>query len=115
MDVSNLSDEQVYELAVPIWENMSKGSNNSDYEMFSSSFSSSLKKHVNRERFESQCKEIPLLTSLGASTPLACIRRKKGVTVIFRQLSTSLEGEFLGQLTLYGTKDKNEVINAQVY
>jgi hypothetical protein len=115
MDVSKLSDEEVYELAEPIWENMRKGSNNVDYETFSCFFSASLKGRVNKERFENQCKEFPLLTSLGAATPVACIRRKEGVTVIFRQLSTRLEGEFVGQLTLAGTHEKNKVINAQVY
>ena len=115
MDLSDLSDEQIYELAAPIWNKMNKGSNSVDYETFSSSFSVSLKERVNKERFENQCKGFPLLTSLGAATPVACIRRKEGVTVIFRQLSTRLEGEFIGQLTLSGAKDKSEVINAQVY
>lgn len=115
VDLSDLSDEQIYELAAPIWNKMNKGSNSVDYETFSSSFSVSLKERVNKERFENQCKEFPLLTSLGAATPVACIRRKEGVTVIFRQLSTRLEGEFIGQLTLSGAKEKSEVINAQVY
>jgi hypothetical protein len=115
MNISNLSDEKIYELADPIWDNMRKGSNLVDYETFSCFFSASLKERLNKERFENQCKEFPLLTSLGAATPVACIRRKEGVTVIFRQFSTRLEGEFVGQLTLSGTHAQNEVINAQVY
>lgn len=115
MDLSDLSDEQIYDLARPIWKMMSKGSNSINYETFSSSFCVSLKERVNKERFENQCKEFPLLTSLGSATPVACIRRKEGVTVVFRQLSTRFEGEFIGQLTLSGTNEKNEVINAQVY
>jgi hypothetical protein len=115
MGVFNLSDEEIYALAEPIWGNMCKGSNNVDYEAFSCFFSASFKERVDKERFENQCKEFPLLTSLGAATPVACIRRKEGVTVIFRQLSTRLEGEFVGQLTLAGTDEKNAVINAQVY
>lgn len=115
VDISSLSNEQVYQLAVPLWETMKKGSNTVDYEKFSTFFSHSFKQLVDRERFERQCKEFPLLTSLGEATPVACIRRKEGVTIIFRQLSTILEGEFIGQLTLAGTAEKNEVIAAQVY
>lgn len=115
MDLSDLSDEQIYELAAPIWDKMSKGLNNIDYETFSSSFCVSQKEQVNKERFDNQCKTLPLLTCLGVATPVACIIRKEGVTVVFWQLSTCLEGEFIGQLTLSGTKEKNEVINAQVY
>jgi len=115
VEITSLSDTQTYEIAEPIWEKMKIGSNTVDYETFSSFFSEDLKNLVTRERFESQCKEFPLLTSLGKATPIACIRRKDGITVIFRQLSTTLEGEFIGQLTLSGTEEKHEVINAQVY
>lgn len=115
MEISKLSDEHIYQLATPVWENMKKGSNAVDYEKFSSSFSQTFKNRVDKSRFESQCKEFPLLTSLGQATPVACIRRKEGVTVIFRQLSTKLEGEFIVQVTLSGTSEKYEVINAQAY
>ena len=115
MDLARLSDEEIYVLASHIWQNMTKGSNSIDYEIFSRSFHVSLKEKLTKERFKEQCKEFPLLTCLGTATPVACIRRKEGVTVIFRQFSTSLEGEFVGQLTLSGTKEKHEVINAQVY
>ena len=115
MDLARLSDSQAYQIAEPIWEKMKIGSNTVHYETFSSSFSGELKELVTRERFEGQCKEFPLLTSLGKSTPVACIRRGEGITIIFKQLSTTLEGEFVGQLTLSGTHENQKVINAQVY
>ena len=115
MNLVDLPDIQAFEFATPIWEKMKAGSNEVDYEQFSSSFSQDLKKLVTKERFESQCGEFPLLTSLGESNPIACIRRKEGITVIYRQLSSALEGEFIGQLTLSGTQESYEVVNAQVY
>ena len=113
--MTKLSDAQAFELAAPIWEKIKIASNAADYESFSSSFSEELRKLVTRERFESQCKEFPLLTSLGSAMPIACIRRKEGITVIFRQFSTTLEGEFVGQLTLSGTHEEPKVTNVQVY
>lgn len=64
---------------------------------------------------KTQSSEIPLLTSLAEVSPVACIRRNEGVTVIFRQFNHSLEGEYIGQLTLAGTLEEHEVVNAQVY
>lgn len=94
---------------------MSASSKNIDYEAFSARFSDQLKGQVTKERLETQCNDIPLLTSLAEAIPIACIRRKEGVTVLFRQSSHSLEGEFDGQLTLDGTLEEHEVVNAQVY
>lgn len=115
MDLKSLSEEQIYLLSAPIWEAMSAASKYVDYEMFSARFSSSLKNLITKERFESQCQALPLLTSLSEAIPVACIRRSEGVTVIFKQFSHSLEGEFIGQLTLSGTLEEQEVVNAQVY
>ena len=115
MELVKLSDAQAFELATPIWERMKAGSNEINYKIFSSDFSQELKNLVTRDRFEGQCKEFPLLTSLGESESAACIRRKDGITIIYRQLSRALEGEFIGQLTLSGTIEKNEVVNVQVY
>lgn len=115
MDISTLSDDKVYEVAIPIWETMMQGSNAINFELFSNSFSSELKERIGKEKFERQCKEFPLLTSLAKAEPIACIRRHDGVTVIFRQLSTQLEGEYIGQVRLSGETNNIEVTDAQVY
>lgn len=106
MELLNLSDEQIYEIANPIWESMTQASNTIDYE---------LKRRVTKDKFENQCKEVTLLTSLGNATPVACIRRDDGVTIIFKLLSTKLTGEFVGQLRLSGTSNNVIVTDAQVY
>lgn len=115
MNLASLSDHQIFDIAEPIWETQKRGSNAIDHETFSSHFAKALKEKITKERLEKQCEQFPLLTSLGPSSPVACIRRKEGVTVLFRQLSTTLEGEFIGQLTLSGTSESHEVIDAQVY
>jgi len=106
LELLNLSDEQIYEIANPIWESMTQASNTIDYE---------LKRRVTKDKFENQCKEVTLLTSLGNATPVACIRRDDGVTIIFKLLSTKLTSEFVGQLRLSGTSNNVIVTDAQVY
>lgn len=115
MDLRQLTDQDIYPLAQTIWDAMSRASRDIDYNTFCQAFSDALKQRISRERYESQCQEFPLLTSLSHAEPVACIRRSEGVTVIFRQFSSQLEGEFIGQLTLAGTAEQHEVVNAQVY
>jgi len=115
LELLNLSDEQIYEIANPIWESMTQASNTIDYELFSNKFNDELKRRVTKDKFENQCKEVTLLTSLGNATPVACIRRDDGVTIIFKLLSTKLTGEFVGQLRLSGTSNNVIVTDAQVY
>jgi len=115
MDLSELTENEVYRLAIPVWKEIIKGSNTMDFDVFSSSFTEELKNRIGREKFENQCNEFPLLTSLGAAEPVACIWRDKGVTVLFRQHSTKLEGEFVGQIRLNGSTESIEVTDVQVY
>lgn len=115
MNLSTLSDKELYEAAIPIWELMKEGSNLIDYEIFSTAFSDELVERLKKEKFEEQCRKIPLLTSLGDSEPIAVIRREEGVTIIFRLFSSKLKGEFLAQIKLLGTIDNIEVSDAQVY
>ena len=96
-------------LAEPIWMNIIDGSNKSDYKLFSVSFSEDLKQKTTEERFQSQRNEFPLLTSLTKDVKfIDCIRSESGITVLWKQKSSELAGEFLGQLTL---DEKNGNVN----
>jgi len=115
MDISELPEKQVYEIAAPMWKIIIKGSNEIDFELFSSSFSEELKDRIGKDKFEKQCNEFPLLTSLGSFEPVACFRRENGVTIVFRQFSTRLKGEFIGQLRLIQSEGRTEITELQVY
>lgn len=114
--MNDLSDTEIYKIAAPIWENMNKCSNNIDYEGFSTHFSKGLKNLITQTRFVEQCKNHKLLTSLKlGATPVACIRRAEGVGVVFKQLSTELEGEFIGSIVLSESAGTVEVLDATIY
>lgn len=111
-----ITDEEIFKIARPIWKNMNASSNQIDYEGFSRDFSNELKKIITKGRFEAQCKKHKILTSLIADAePIACIRRKEGIGVIFRQLSSSQEGEFMGNLIISLENGKAEVLDATIY
>jgi len=115
MTIHNHPDDEIYEAAIPIWEEMMRGSNAIDYDLFSKDFSVELKERVKKDNFEKQCNSEPLLTNLGTAIPIACIRREDSVTIIFKLLSTALKGEFVGQIRLSGTIKNLKVTDAQVY
>ena len=114
--MKKITDEEVFEIARPIWINMNICSNNVDYEGFSRDFSDKLKETLTKERFEVQCGKHEILTSLIPNAePLACIRRKEGYGIIFRQLSSTQEGEFMGNLIINLADGKAKVIDATIY
>lgn len=114
--MKQLTDEEVYKIAKPIWINMNDCSNKTDYFGFTKDFGDELKAKITKERFEEQCKNHPILTSLviGAE-PVACIRRKEGYGIVFRQLSTTQQGEFMGNLIIDCSGVKPVVIDATIY
>ena len=114
--VKNLTDEEIFKIARPIWVNMNICSNNVDYVGFSRDFSDKLRETLTIDRFESQCEKHEILTSLiPHAEPLACIRRKEGFGIVFRQLSSTQEGEFMGNLIINISDGKAEVIDATIY
>ena len=116
VNMDSFSDQEIFEIASPIWENMSVNSNAGNYARFSKDFSDDLKRLITEERLMTQSKEFPLLTSLVLeATPIGCIRRVDGVCVLFRQLSSELPGEFLGKLKLINYNGTYKVSDAQVY
>ena len=115
MSITRHTNSEISEVAHPIWLNLIKGSNQIDYSVFSKDFSPELKKRITEERFASQCKQFPILTSLSEDFEfIDCIRRKDAITVLWRLGSTKLEGEFLGALTLNETSPGVQVIEASV-
>ena len=116
MSLPTYTNAEIHKLAEPIWMNIIDGSNQGDYKLFSMSFSEDLKQKITEERFRSQRNEFPLLTSLSKDIKfIDCIRRESGITVLWKQNSSKLAGEFLGQLTL-DEKDGNvNVIAVSVY
>jgi len=114
--MNEMSDKEIFEIAAPIWNSLNSASNNKNYEEFSKQFSSKLKAFLTKERFLEQCNKHKLLSTLviGAE-PVACIRRSEGVGVVFKQLSSGLSGEFMGNLVLTNTSGGVEILDVTIY
>ena len=116
MNLLNKSDDEIIKIANPIWENLVRSSNNKDYGSFTKDFSSQMLYGANEVELGKQWANNKLLTSLSEKQEfLGCIRRDKFITVLYKQRSNTVAGEFLGRLVLGLEGDAIKVFGATIY
>jgi len=101
MNITEKTDDEIRDIAVPIWEEQLKYSNQGDYYKFVKNFSNDVLASINPEVAAQQFAEDKLTRSLSAKYDyLGLLRRGGQVTCLFRVFSTEKEGEFLGRMVL---------------
>ena len=116
MNLLDKSDDEITKIANPIWENLVRSSNNKDYGSFTKDFSSQMLYGANEVELGKQWANNKLLTSLSEKQEfLGCIRRDKFITVLYKQKSNTVSGEFLGRLVLGLEGDMVKVFGATIY
>ena len=116
MNLLDKSDDEIIKIANPIWENLVRSSNNKDYGSFTKDFSSQMLYGANEVELGKQWANNKLLTSLSEKQEfLGCIRRDKFITVLYKQKSDTVSGEFLGRLVLGLEGDMVKVFGATIY
>ena len=116
MNLLEKSDEEIIEIANPIWDNLVKASNIKDYGGFTKDFSSQMLFGANEVELGKQWANNKLLVSLSDKKEVfGCLRRNLHVTVLYKQTSNTVPGEFLGRLVL-GVEDAEvKVFGATIY
>ena len=113
MKLLEKTDEEILKIANPIWDNLIKCSNNKDYSGFTRDFSAQMLYGANEIELGKQWSNNKLLTSLSTQKDfLGCLRRNNFVSVIFKQKSDTVSGDFLGRLVLGVEDDKIKVFGA---
>ena len=108
MNLLEKSDQEILDIANPLWDNLVNSSNKKDYFEFVKNFSAKMLFGANEVEIGKQWANNKLLTSLSEDKQfIGCLRRDNFVTVLFKQRSNELKGDFLGRLVL-GIED-NEV------
>ena len=116
MNLLEKTDQEIIDLAKPIWENLVRSSNIKDYGGFTRDFSSQMLFGANEVELGKQRSNNKLLTSLSDKyEAFGCLRRNLHVTVLFKQTSKDVPGEFLGRLVLGIEDDEIKVFGATIY
>ena len=116
MNLLEKSDEEIIEIANPIWDNLVRSSNVKDYGGFTKDFSSQMLFGANEVELGKQWANNKLLTDLSDKKEVfGCLRRDLYVTVLFKQTSNTVPGEFLGRLVLGVEDDEVKVFGATIF
>ena len=116
MKLLEKTDEEILKISNPIWDNLIKCSNNKDYSGFTRDFSAQMLYGANEVEIGKQWANNKLLTSLSKKREfLGCLRRNNFVTVLFKQMSDTVPGDFIGRLVLGVEDDKVKVFGATIF
>ena len=116
MNLLKKTDEEITKIANPIWDNLVKTSNKKDYGGFTRDFSSQMLFGANEVELGKQWANNELLTSLSDKKKvLGCLRRNLHVTVLYKQTSNTVPGDFLGRLVLGVEDNEVKVFGATIY
>ena len=116
MSIIDKSDEELFKIAEPIWDNLVKSSNIKDYGGFTKDLSSQMLYGANEVELGKQWANNKLISTLSEGCKaFGCIRRGLYVTILYKQTSTKIPGEFLGRLVLGDEGDTVKVFGATIF
>ena len=116
MSLENKKDEEIFKIAEPLWDNLIKSSNMKDYGGFTKDFSSQMLYGANEVELGKQWANNKLLTNLSIKKEfLGCLRRNEFVTILFKQKSDTIPGDFLGRLVLGMEGEEVKIFGATIF
>ena len=116
MDILSKNDDEIYEIAKPIWDNLVRSSNLKDYGGFTKDFSTQMLFGANEVELGKQWSNNELIINLNETyEPFGTLRRGEHITVLIKQTNKKISGEFLGRLVLGIEDGKIKVFGATIY
>jgi len=116
MNLIEMSDEKILEIANPIWNGLIESSNKKDYGGFTKHFSKEMLFGANEVEIGKQWAGNKMLTSLSTDYHFfGCLRRNEHVTVLYKQGSDEVEGDFLGRLVLGIEDEEVKIFGATIF
>ena len=116
MDLLKKSDEEIYAIARPFWENLVRASNMKDYGGFTRDFSTQMLFGANEVELGKQWANNKIITNLNETyEPFGTLRRGDHITVLIKQTNKEVPGEFLGRLVLGVEDGEVKIFGATIY
>ena len=116
MDLLAKSDEEIFAIGKPFWENLVRSSNLKDYGGFTKDFSTQMLFGANEVELGKQWANNKIITNLHETfKPFGCLRRGVHITVLIKQTNKEISGEFLGRLVLGVEDNVVKVFGATIY
>ena len=116
MNLLEKTNEEILEIADPLMDELVASSNKRDYLGFIKHFSKEMLMGANEIEMGKQWTKNKMLSSLSVEREfLGCLRRGDYVSILYKQTSDEVPGEFLGRLVLGTEGDEIKVFGATIY
>ena len=116
MDLLAKTDQEIFTIAKPLWENLVRSSNLKDYGSFTKDFSTQILFGANEVELGKQWSNNELITNLNETyQPFGTLRRGEHITVLIKQTNKKIPGEFLGRLVLGVEDGEIKVFGSTIY
>ena len=116
MNLLEKSDDEIIEIAKPIWDNLVRSSNLKDYGGFTKDFSTQMLFGANEVELGKQWANNKIITNLNETyEPFGTLKRGDHITVLIKQTNKEISGEFLGRLVLGLEGDEVKIFGATIY
>lgn len=116
MNINDRTDEEILEIAHPLWDDLVKYSNEGQYSKFIKHFSYNLLLGLNEVEVGKQFAHSELARNLVEERDfLGLIRRGQHVTVLYRVRSKAREGEWLGRMVLGYENGQVKIFAASIF
>lgn len=116
MNIIDKTDEEILEIAHPMWDDLIKYSNKGQYGKFIRHFSYDLLLGLNEVEMGKQFVHSELSRNLVEERDyLALIRRGQHVSVLYRVRSKTKEGEWLGRMVIGYEKGEVKIFAASIF
>ena len=116
MDILSKTDDEIFKLAKPIWDNLVKSSNLKDYGGFTRDFSTQMLFGANEVELGKQWANNKIITNLEETyKPFGTLRRGEHITVLIKQTNREIPGEFLGRMVLGVEDGEVKIFGATIY
>ena len=116
MALLDKSDEEIINIADPMWAHLVKSSNIKDYGGFTRDFSTQMLFGANEVELGKQWANNKIITNLNETyEPFGTLRRGDHITVLIKQTNKEVPGEFLGRLVLGVEDGEVKIFGATIY
>ena len=116
MDLLTKSEEEIFTIGKPFWENLVRSSNLKDYGGFTRDFSTQMLFGANEIELGKQWANNKIITNLNETyEPFGTLKRGDHITVLIKQTNKEISGEFLGRLVLGLEGDQIKIFGATIY
>tara|TARA_B110000438_G_C15656218_1_gene581771 strand:+ start:396 stop:746 length:351 start_codon:yes stop_codon:yes gene_type:complete len=116
MNLLEKTNEEILKIADPMWDDLVESSNKRDYLGFIKHFSKEMLMGANEIEIGKQWTKNKMLSSLSVEREfLGCLRRGEYISILYKQTSDEVPGEFLGRLVLGIDDSEVKIFGATIF